>query len=105
MSGAVLRPKGPLSLVLAEIEAGTPTLAEMARHSGLDEAVVRAAVDHLVRSGRLESRELAIGCPPSGCGGCALAADDKTPGCGKSAAAPGGRRPTLVTLSLSRRAD
>nr|WP_300143490.1 FeoC-like transcriptional regulator [Propionicimonas sp.] len=93
---------GPLSLVLAEIESGTSTLAEMARHSGLDETVVRAAVDHLVRSGRLEARELAIGCPPSGCGGCAMAADDKTPGCGASAPAAG-RRPALVTLTLTRR--
>jgi hypothetical protein len=91
-----------LSLVLAEIEAGRSTLVEMARHSGLDEAVVRGAVDHLVRSGRLESRELAIGCPPSGCGGCAMASPDKTPGCGASAPSAG-RRPALVTLSLTPR--
>lgn len=93
---------GPLSLVLAEIEAGTSTLAEMARHSGLGEDVVRAAVDHLIRAGRVQSQELAIGCPPSGCGGCAMAAPDKTPGCGASAATPG-RRPGLVMLSLTRR--
>ena len=93
---------GPLTLVLAEVAAGTSTLAEMARNSGLAESVVRAAVDHLVRSGRLEARELAIGCPPAGCGGCALAAADKTPGCAPGAgAAPS--RAGVVTLSLARR--
>lgn len=89
---------GPLSMVLAEIEAGTPTLGEMARHSGLGEDVVRAAVDHLIRAGRIDSRELAIGCPPSGCSGCAVADDG---GCGRPAPATG--RPGLVTLTLSRR--
>ncbi len=79
---------GPLSLVLAEVRAGTPTVAGIALRSGLDESVVRAAVDHLVRSGRIESRELSIGCPPSGCG--------------LPAPVPG-RRPGLVTLTLSRR--
>jgi hypothetical protein len=88
--------RGPLSLVLAELEAGTPTVGEMARRSGLDEAVVRAAVDHLVRSGRVEAREIAIGCPPSGCGGCAFAS-----GCSQPAPTPGHRG--LVTLTLSRR--
>lgn len=103
MSGAVLSPsKGPLSMVLAEVEAGTPTVAEMARHSGLAKSVVRAAVEHLVRAGRIESRELSIGCPPSGCGGCASATGDGAEGCGKPAPVPG-RRPGLVTLTLTRR--
>jgi hypothetical protein len=102
VSGSVATPsvvtstKGPLSLVLAEVEAGTPTIGEMARHIGLDEAVVRAAVDHLVRSGRIEAREIAIGCPPSGCGGCAFAS-----GCSQPAPTSGHRG--LVTLTLSRR--
>ena len=96
---SVERSRGPLSLVLAELAAGTPTVAEMSRHSGLAESVVRAAVDHLLRSGRVESSELSIGCPPSGCGGCAAASAD---GC--HAPTPvAGRRPGLVTLSLSRR--
>lgn len=94
--------KGPLSTVLAELEAGTPTVAEMVRHSGLDESVLRAAVDHLVRSGRVESRELSMGCPASGCGGCASAGDDGAPGCGLPSPVPG-RRAGLVTLTLSRR--
>jgi hypothetical protein len=99
---AVAGAGGPLSRVLAELEAGTPTVAGIARGSGLDEAVVRAAIDHLVRSGRVDSRELSIGCPPSGCGGCASATSEGAPGCGRPAAVPG-RRPGLVTLTLSRR--
>ncbi|MFT4109778.1 FeoC-like transcriptional regulator [Propionicimonas sp.] len=84
---------GPLSAVLAEVAAGTPTVVEMARRTGQPETVVRAALDHLVRTGRVESVAVPIGCPPSGCGGCASA-----DGCGR---VPGQR--CLVTLSLSRR--
>ena len=93
---------GPLSTVLAQLEAGTPTITEMVRRSGLAESVVRAAVDHLVRSGRVESRELSMGCPESGCGGCASASDAGTPGCGLGAPVPG-RRAGLVTLTPTRR--
>lgn len=93
---------GPLSLVLAEIEAGTATVNQVARNAGLDEQLVRAAVEHLVRTGRVESRELSMGCPASGCGGCASASVEGTPGCGRPAPIPG-RRAGLVTLSLTRR--
>lgn len=102
MTAVVTPVRGPLSQVLAAVEAGTPTVAEIARRSGLDEAVVHAAIDHLVRSGRIESRELSIGCPPSGCGGCASAGPDGAPGCGRPAPVAG-RRPGLVTLTLRRR--
>ena len=91
---------GPLSRVLAEVEAGTPTLAQMARNLTLDEDVVRAAVDHLVRAGRIESRELSLGCPPSGCGSCAVASTGG--GCGHPEVVAG-RRPGLVMLSLTHR--
>ena len=91
---------GPLRMVLAEVEAGTATLAQMARNCGLDETVVRAAVEHLVRSGRIEARELSMGCPTSGCGGCAVASDGG--GCGHPEVVAG-RRPGLVMLSLNRR--
>ncbi|HEY3408765.1 MAG TPA: FeoC-like transcriptional regulator [Propionicimonas sp.] len=93
---------GPLTTVLAEMQAGAPTVAEIVRRSGLEDSVVRAAVDHLVRSGRVESRELSMGCPASGCGGCASATDDGAPGCGLPSPVPG-RRAGLVTLSLARR--
>lgn len=93
---------GPLSTVLAQMHAGAPTVAEIVRRSGLEDSVVRAAVDHLVRSGRVESRELSMGCPASGCGGCASATDDGAPGCGLPSPVPG-RRAGLVTLTLTRR--
>ena len=93
---------GPLSTVLAQMQAGAPTVAEIVRLSGLEDSVVRAAVDHLVRSGRVESRELSMGCPAAGCGGCASATDDGAPGCGLPSPVPG-RRAGLVTLTLTRR--
>lgn len=84
----------PLSAVLAQVALGTSTVAEMARNTGLAETVVRAGVDHLVRTGRLQAQELPIGCPPGGCGGCASATSCAAP-------APDGSR-RLVTLSLTR---
>jgi len=93
---------GPLSTVLAQMQAGAPTVAEIVRRSGLEDSVVRAAVDHLVRSGRVESRELSMGCPAAGCGGCASATDDGAPGCGLPSPVPG-RRAGLVTLTPTRR--
>ena len=87
---------GPLHLVLDEITAGTPTLAAIGRRTGLSDDVVRAAVDHLVRAGRLTSTEFSLGCPTGGCGTC-LPSD----GCSLPAAL-GARRPGLVSLSLTR---
>ena len=89
---------GPLHLVLDEITAGTPTLAAIARRTGLSDDVVRAAVDHLVRAGRITSTELSLGCPARDCGGCASAGNSCT-----LHAALGDRRPGLVSLSLTRR--
>lgn len=64
---------GPLSAVLAEVSAGTPTVIEMSRNTGLGEGLIRTALDYLVRTGRIASQELPIGCPPTGCGGCSAA--------------------------------
>jgi hypothetical protein len=86
-------PIAPLSALLAEVAAGTPTVAEMARNTGLSADILRAGLDHLVRTGRLEATALPIGCPPSGCGGCSAS--------GGCEVAEGGNR--LVTLSLARR--
>lgn len=82
---------GPLSIVLTQVEAGISSIAEMSRRTGLAPDVLRAAMDHLVRTGRITTRSLALGCPPQGCGGCAVT------GCASSGA---GR--TSLTL-LSRR--
>ena len=51
--------------------------------------------------GRLDARELTVGCPEGGCGGCASGSGDAS-GCG--AAGPSARRsgPVLVSLSARR---
>ena len=54
---------GPLTAVLAAFEAGAHSLGEVATRCDLPLDTVRASVDHLVRMGRLEAKELAIGCP------------------------------------------
>jgi hypothetical protein len=94
MSAALSSPNRPLHAVLEQVGLGTPTVTHMARNTGISEDVVRASLDHLLRTGRLQADELPIGCPPGGCGGCAAAA-----GCGLPSQA-GGRR--VVTLSLAR---
>lgn len=86
---------GPLHLVLAEITVGTPTLTEIARRTGLTDDVVHAAIDHLVRAGRITSTELSLGCPTGGCGTCPSSDACSLP------ATLGARRPGLVSLSLS----
>lgn len=82
---------GPLSIVLAQVDAGISSVAEMSRRTGVAPDLLRAAMDHLVRTGRITTRSLALGCPPQGCGGCAVT------GCGSS-----GTGRTSLTL-LSRR--
>lgn len=93
---------GPLTAVLAALGAGAHSLDEVARRCDLPLDTVRAAVDHLVRMGRLEAKELAIGCPTSGCGSCASGMDEGTAGCGSKA--PTSRRsgPVLVAISVRR---
>ena len=94
---------GPLSAVLGAFEAGAGSLAEVAQRTSLAPDVVSAAVEQLVRMGRLESRELAMGCPSSGCGGCASGTVEGTAGCGAAGPDPGRRGPALVALTLRRR--
>ncbi len=85
----------PLSALLAQVADGVPTVVEMARNTGLSDDVVRSGLAHLVRMGRLTETELPIGCPPSGCGGCAASGS-----CGLAGLASG---PRVVSLSLARR--
>lgn len=93
---------GPLTSVLESFRAGVHSIDEVVQRTGLRRDVVDAAIDHLVRAGRLEARELAIGCPTGGCGSCASGLTDGSAGCGS--AVPSDRRsgPVLVTLSLKR---
>ncbi len=59
----------PLRDVLTAVEAGTGTLHDVSRRTGLAPDVVRAAVDHLVRIGRIAADRLTVGCG-RGCGSC-----------------------------------
>jgi len=91
----------PLSAVLGAFTAGARSRAELARNTGLRPDVVDAAIEHLVRMGRLEAKELAGGCPTGGCGSCASGVDD-APGCGASARSSARTGPVLVELRLKR---
>lgn len=64
----------PVTAVLDALTRGAGSLAEVRRRTGLPAGVVRAAADHLVRTGRVQECPLVIGCPAEGCGGCAVAA-------------------------------
>ncbi len=97
----------PLRAVLAELDAGAPTLDEVARRTGLDRGVVGAAVDHLVRLGRVSASTLGTACPDGGCGTCPDGGCGTCPagaGCdARGVPAPAGSRPVLVALSVRRR--
>ena len=91
-------PASPLRAVLAELDAGAPTLDEVARRTGLDRDVVAAAVEQLVRLRRVTASALSTSCPDGGCGPCPAGS-----GCdARGAPAPSGRRPVLVALSVRR---
>lgn len=87
---------GPLRRVLAAIEGGAGSLAEVERATGLSRDVVAASVDHLVRLGRLEARRLASGCPAGGCAAC-VAGTPQDAACDTASAGPG-----LVALTVRR---
>ncbi|HEY6795634.1 MAG TPA: FeoC-like transcriptional regulator [Kineosporiaceae bacterium] len=89
---------GPLRAVLAELRSGTRTLDEVSRRTGLPRDVVGAAVEQLVRLGRVTSSTLGSGCPEDGCGTCSSGTSCAV----RSSRAPSGRRPVLVALSVRR---
>jgi hypothetical protein len=64
---------GPLRTVLAAVESGAATVADVAQRTGLDRDVVAAAIQYLVRTGRVGTASLTSACPSTACGGCALA--------------------------------
>ena len=92
----------PLNAALDAFEQGASTIDEIAVRTGLTRDVVVASVGHLRRMGRIEATEMVAGCPSGGCGSCALAHGDATPGCGAFDPSPQRRGPVLVQLSLRR---
>ncbi|MDN5564798.1 MAG: FeoC-like transcriptional regulator [Luteococcus sp.] len=93
---------GPLSAVLRAFEDGAGSLDEIARTTGMGAEVVQTSVDHLRRMGRIEAKELSMGCPSGGCGSCASGTADGDAGCGSSGPSTERRGPVLVQLSLRR---
>lgn len=91
----------PLRAVLDAFAAGARSRVDVARATGLRDDVVDAAIAHLVRIGRIEARELSLGCPGGGCGSCASGVDG-APGCGADSPSPRRSGPTLVQLSVRR---
>lgn len=98
---AAARVSSPLSAVLGAITAGARSRAEIGTRTGLRTDVVDAAIDHLIRLGRLDAKQLATGCPTGGCGSCASGVDD-APGCGAPSASPQRSGAVLVQLSVRR---
>ncbi len=94
---------GPLAAVLAAFEGGASSLVEVQSRTGLPRDLVDAGVAHLVRLGRLDARELAMGCPGGGCGSCASGTESGTPGCGADGPSSARVGPVLVALTLGRR--
>lgn len=85
----------PLRAVLCALESGATTRAELQENTGLCADVVDAALEHLVRLGRIEATTISVGCPDGGCGAC-----PSSGGCSVSGHAVG--RPALVSLSVRR---
>jgi hypothetical protein len=63
---------GPLRAVLDAIDDGALTSTEIQRVSGLSKEMVTASLGQLQRMGRLTAEQVAVGCPPAGCGSCAV---------------------------------
>lgn len=93
---------GPLSQVLGAFADGATSLDEVSASTGLDRDVVSTAVDHLRRMGRIDAKELAMGCPGGGCGSCASGTVDGGAGCGAHGPSQARTGPVLVQLSLRR---
>ncbi|MGH4028999.1 FeoC-like transcriptional regulator [Actinomycetota bacterium Odt1-20B] len=91
---------GPLRQVLAEVRAarGSVRPADIAARVGLAPDEAEAMIDFWVRRGELTREEVGGGCPPAGCGGCAL-----VQACGGPALAA--RRPLLLTVRPTTRGD
>ncbi|MFE0107041.1 FeoC-like transcriptional regulator [Streptomyces sp. NPDC059009] len=101
MSPASGPPPSPLRQVLAEVRAtqGSVRPADIAARVGVDPDEAEAMIDFWVRRGELTREEVSGGCPPAGCGGCAL-----VQACGGGGpAARAAHRPLLLTVRPARR--
>lgn len=92
-------PVRPLQAVLDAFGSGATTVADIVARTGMADDVVRASLDHLIRTGRVTATEMASGCPDGGCGSCASSVEG-APGCGAVQSSPQRSGPVLVALSL-----
>lgn len=83
--------RGPLRAVLAAFADGAANLADVSARTGLSLDLVRGAVDHLVRIGRVDVRKLSGWCASGDCGSCSAG------GC-----SVGNSGPVLVEFTLHR---
>jgi hypothetical protein len=90
----------PTRAVLATIEAGAGSVAEIARRTGLDTGVVGLAIERLVTSGHLSAQRLQAACPTGGCHACPSGLAGR-PGC-SAAASSRHDGPVLVSLTSAR---
>ena len=102
---ATQRQVRPLTAVLQAFAEGASSLDEISLRTALARDVVQASVEHLTRMGRIEAKELSMGCPSGGCGGCASGHADGSSGCGADGPSVDRRGPVLVQLSLRRPGD
>ena len=87
---------GPLRTVLTAFEEGAGSRAEVVARTRLTPGVVDAAIEHLVRMGRMTADELRLGCPDGGCTGCVSGTR------GERGCPTGPRGPVLVDLRVRR---
>lgn len=92
----------PLHAVMDAFGAGATSLDEVAQRTGLSRDMVTASVDHLIRLGRIDAKQMSMGCPSGGCGSCASGTESGAPACGAEAPSRERRGPVLVTLQLRR---
>jgi hypothetical protein len=64
---------GPLTSVLAAVDGGAVTVAEVIGRTHLSEDTVRAALEALERMGRVRPESLTPGCLSQACGSCGSA--------------------------------
>jgi hypothetical protein len=64
---------GPLTRVMAAVDGGAVTVAEVIDRTHLSEDTVRAALEALERMGRVRPEVLASGCLSQACGSCGVA--------------------------------
>ncbi|MEA4943628.1 MAG: hypothetical protein VB080_04230 [Propionicimonas sp.] len=61
----------PMTIILAEIEDGVSSVPGLVARTGLTPDLVRAVVDRLTRTGRVQKWVASSECAPTGCRDCA----------------------------------